>query len=104
MSVAQFPKIERGPPDMRGPERMGCDVILDERVIPNLHMHDRGDTIEFILDGRLAYEFPKEWAYLAAAFAANAMAIGAGYPFLGAETRDRPFAPKCYRIDLGEQS
>lgn len=96
-NVVELPRQD--PPDMQGPYRMGCHVVIDGRSIPNLHMHDTGDTVEFILDNRLAFEFPKEWAYLAAAFAANAMAIGAGYPFLGAETKDRPFASKCVALD-----
>jgi hypothetical protein len=97
--VVDFPTRE-GPPDMRGPDRSGCGVIIEGRLIPKLHMYDRGDTIEFILDGRFSYEFPKELAWLAGSFAANAMAIGSGYPFLGAESKSQPFAPQCQEIVL----
>lgn len=68
--------------DMLGPKFSGHSVIIDGRLIPDLHAYDRGESIEFVLDGRLAFEFPREWAFLAAAFAANAMAIGAGFPSL----------------------
>jgi len=98
-NVTQLPPQE-GPPDIFGPERQGCDLIIEGRRIPNIHIHDRGDSIEFVLDGRLSYEFPKDWAYLAAHMAANAMAIGAGYAHLGGETKDRHFAAPCMRIDF----
>lgn len=98
-NVVSFPPQE-GPPDMAGPVRSGCSVIIENRKIPNLHMYDRGDVIEFVLDGRLGYEFPKAAAYDAAHMAATAMAIGQGYPFLGAESKSRPFAPQC--MEIGE--
>jgi hypothetical protein len=47
-------------------------------------MIDRGETIEFVLDDRLAFIFPRDIAPLAANFAAQAMAIGAGHPSLSA--------------------
>lgn len=97
--ILEFPKRE-GPPDMRGPVRQGCSVIIDGRLVPNMHMHDMGDEIDLILDGRLSFPFPRELAYQAASFAANAMAIGAGYAYLGSETKDRPFAPECHGIIL----
>jgi N-formylglutamate amidohydrolase len=93
-NVTNFPP----PPDMaeqmKGPTAYGMSVIIDGHRIPNLVMVDRGAEVEFTLDQRFSYSFPREIAYLAAAFAAQAMAIGAGYPFLGAATKDRPFAPK----------
>lgn len=79
---------------MVGPVSTGAAVIIDGRAIPNLTMHDHGERVSFILDGRFGFEFPREWAHQAAAFAAQAMAIGAGYPWLGAASRDRPFAPQ----------
>lgn len=81
-----------------GPIRIGFDVIVDGRRIPNMHMHEEGDEILFILDGRLGFAFPRELAGQAASFAANAMAIGAGYASLNCETRGRPFAPKVGMI------
>lgn len=98
-NVVEFPEQE-GPPDMRGSERSGFAVIIENRKIPRLHMYDRGATIDFILDDRFSYEFPREWARLAASFAAQAMAIGEGYPWLGAKSKAMPFAPEC--VELGE--
>lgn len=102
-TVVQFPERE-GPPDLNGPIRQGCHVIVNGRMIPNLHMYEDGDETVFVLDSRLAFGFPKEIAHQAAAFAANAMAIGAGYSYLGAETKDRPFAPQCFGIELPSDS
>jgi hypothetical protein len=86
---------------MLGPDLMGQSVILDGRLIPNLHAHDRGKTIEFVLDGRMAYEFPREWAWLAGLFAANAMAIGAGFPSINGK-RCEHFGPQVSQIVLGD--
>lgn len=82
-----------------GPQRLGSDLIVDGRLIPNVHIHDMGAEIEFILDGRLGFVFPRDLAPQAAAFAANAMAIGAGYAYVGGETKERPFAPQCFGIE-----
>lgn len=84
-------------PSLFGPERSGHSVIIDGRVVPNLHAYDRGDTVDFVLDERMAFEFPRELAYLAASFAAEAMAIGAGFPSFRGE-RMRGFASPCSGI------
>lgn len=66
---------------------------------------ERDGVVEFVLDGRMSFEFPKEWAYLAASFAAHAMAVGAGFSHLGAEDKNRPFAPEvkalAFEVDTG---
>ncbi len=98
-NVTQLP-VNDGPPGMRGPDRVGSSVIIEERLIPKLHMHDRGETIEFVLDERLSFEFPANIAWLAGCFAANAMAIGAGYPHLTADEKTKGFAPQCFGITL----
>lgn len=49
-----------------GPERSGNTVIVDSKSIPNMHCFDRGNTIEFILDNRFSFTFPKEIAHDAA--------------------------------------
>jgi hypothetical protein len=41
---------------------------------------------------------PAELAFQVAHFAATAMAIGAGYSHIGAETRERPFAARMLAI------
>lgn len=98
MSVEQFPKREA--PSIAGPIRQGTDVIIDGRAIPNMHCLEGETETTIVIDGRLSFTFPREWAYLAASMAANAMAVGAGYASLGAETKDRPFAPQA--VELGE--
>ncbi len=79
---------------MLGPERSGHSVIVAGRLIRGMVAYDRGAEIEFVLDGRFSYSFPRAIALLAASFAAQAMAIGSGYSHLGAATKDRPFAPE----------
>jgi hypothetical protein len=72
-------------PSVKGPARGGHSVIVDGRKIPNIAVFDNGgDMVEFVLDDRLSFSFPREWSRLAASFAAQAMAIGAGHPSIGA--------------------
>ena len=65
--------------EMTGPEQRGNAVIIDGRLVPNLTMRDRGSEIEFVLDGRFSYSFPRDIAWLAASFAFCSMAVGAGF-------------------------
>lgn len=83
---------------MKGPRRAGHTVIMEGRAIHRLTMLDEGDEVCLILDGRLAINAPREWAWLVANFAASALAIGEGYCHIGAETRDRPFAPRIMEL------
>ena len=83
-NVTRFPTKPDRIEDMTGPERHGCDVFIEGRLVPNVHMHDKGDTIEFVLDDRLCFIFPREQAIAAMTFAAHAMAVGAGHPSLSA--------------------
>lgn len=99
-NVHQFPREEA--PSIVGTERTGNAVVVDGYVIPRMHCYDRGDEIEIIIDGRFSYQFPKEWAYLAASMAAQAMAIGEGYSYKGASEKGRPFAPKLVGWKTGE--
>jgi hypothetical protein len=96
--------IERLPtrevPHISGPVRQGCAVIIEGRCVPRMHCFERESETEIVIDGRFSYTFPKDWGFLAAAMAAQAMAIGAGYSHLGAETKDGPFAPRA--VELGE--
>jgi hypothetical protein len=68
-------------------------VILDGRVIPRLTAIKDGDKISLMVDHRFAASFSEDDARSAAWLIAQALAIGAGYPHLGAETKDQPFAP-----------
>lgn len=87
--------------EMTGPENSGCSVIIDGRLMPHVAMHDRGDEIEFIIDHRLGFGFPREIAYQAASFAFAAMAIAAGFRHpSGLHNTQHPYAGEC--INLGE--
>ncbi|GAC1572655.1 MAG: hypothetical protein NVS3B5_01650 [Sphingomicrobium sp.] len=80
--------------EMKGPETCGNAVILEGKLIPNMMMFDRGHEIEFVLDNRLVFGFPREFAHQAACFAASAMAIGDGFPHFsgGKHFTQREFA------------
>jgi hypothetical protein len=101
-NVTNFPTEKRDLiAEMKGPENSGCAVIMESRLIPHVAMYDRGDEIEFVLDGRLAYGFPRDQAWSAMAFAAAAMAIGAGFPHYsgGKHATQREFAPQVMQLD-----
>jgi hypothetical protein len=99
-NIEQFPNKDMVA-GMVGPARTGCAVIIDGRVIPNMVMYDKGAIIEFVIDGRLSFDIPRESAYTAASFAAAAMAIGAGFAHPSAmHFTQRPFAPQV--MQLGE--
>lgn len=89
-------------PDIVGPPVSGNRVIIFGRTVPNLICHDKGDNIEFILDGRIGFTIPREHAWNAAAFAANAMAIGAGFTNFEADTRPQHFAAKAVFLNPDE--
>jgi len=89
--------------EMKGPENIGCAVILEGRVVPHLTMYDRRpgrDEIEFGLGNRVMFGFPAAQAWDAAAFAFAAMAVGAGCDPLNFEPR--PFAMRTVRIGEAE--
>jgi len=92
--------------EMKGPETGGNAVILEGKLIPHVMMFDRGDEIEFVLQNRLAFGFPRDQAWNAMAFAASAMAIGAGFPHYsgGKHFTQRDFAADCARLDGLTQS
>jgi hypothetical protein len=83
---------------MKGPVASGHDVIIEGHLIPNLTMRDCGDQIEFILDRRLSWSFPRDLAHYAADFAATAMAIGAGHPHYKHPKGDKPFGRPCMEL------
>lgn len=100
INVTDFPKRDLIA-EMTGPVNTGCSVMIDGRVIPNLVMYDKGDEIEFVLDHRLAFIFPRDVAWLAASFAFSAMAFGAGFAGPSAmHFTQRAFAPQA--MALGE--
>lgn len=86
--------------EMTGPDRLGNDVTVDGRLVPNLVMYDRRpgrDEIEFCVGGRVMFGFPAAQAWDAAAFAFAAMAMGAGCDPLNFEPR--PFAMKVVSLN-----
>lgn len=101
-NVTELPSQPDMAGQMKGPKSVHHAVIVDGRVIPNLGMVEHGQEVEFILDGRFSYSFPREFALLAAAFAAQSQAIGAGYPHLNAASRERPFAPQAMQMSPNE--
>ncbi len=96
MSVIEFTKSASGKVEL-GPELSGHSVIVDGRLVPRLRAYDRGNTIDFILDGRFSYEVPTELSDLFASAIGNAMAIGAGWPCLAAD-QQAPFAPRVFEL------
>lgn len=73
--------------EMKGPARVGHSVFVDGHLVKGITMVDRGDIIGLVLDDRMIFEFPRAIAPLAARFAAQAMAIGAGHPCVSAPHR-----------------
>lgn len=76
-------------------------VVIDGRMIPKLTAYRQTDgRVTLSLDHRFIIDLPDEGlAYQVAAFAANAMAIGKGYPWSGAESKQQPFAPQAHAIE-----
>jgi hypothetical protein len=101
-NVTDFPTPEKRDliAEMKGPDNLGSSVVMEGRLIPNVAMFDRGDEIEFVLDGRLAFGFPRDQAWNAIAFAAAAMAVGAGFPHYsgGKHFTQREFAPQVVQL------
>lgn len=92
MTVVDFPH-QATPKFLVGPFEE-WRVQIEGRIIPRLTGRREGDKVWLVLDGRLGLECADEGvAYQTAHFVANALAIGEGYSHLGAENKDRPFAP-----------
>lgn len=85
-----------------GPFLEEYKVVLDGRAIPRLTARRNADgSVMIVLDGRMGFDFPdNDSAFQAALLAANAMAIGAGYPSFLADNKEQPFAPKISKIEF----
>lgn len=69
-------------------------VIVDGRRMPLLTGYKDGDNFWLVVDNRFACgPFDEASAHQAARLAGQCMAICKGYPHLGADTKDQPFAP-----------
>lgn len=73
----------------------GYTAVVEGREVPGLLVWERGDLITILLDRRFAIDVPRELSGAVCWLVAQARAIGEGYPYLGAESRDRPFAPQA---------
>lgn len=99
--IVDFPP-QHETPSLVGPPLRGNRVVVDGRIIPSLTCHQTTASVEFILDGRFSLEVPNGSDPSASQIAwmlANALAIGAGYPSLGAEAKGGPFARQMWVID-----
>lgn len=96
--VIQYPTTDQRIEAMRGSQRCGYNVIVEGRQIPGLTMYEVGDKICLEVDNRLGVDFPRDLAPQAAWLVANALAIGAGYPHLGAPSKEMPFAPRVVML------
>lgn len=76
------------------------NVMVDGRVMPLLTGFREGDKYWLVVDHRFACgPFGEEEARQAARLAGQAMAVTAGYPHLGADSKQQPFAPRGMSID-----
>lgn len=101
--IKEFPKDVKTKNELFGPQGHPSwhSALAEGHCIPKFKIREWDNQIEIMLDERWIYQFPDlSIARLALTMAANAMAIGEGYPWLGAPTKDRPFAPKV--IGLSE--
>jgi len=86
-------------PDVIGAKRSGYSVFLqddgEKLLVPHMrcYQEENGD-ITFGLASHV-FTFPKEWSYLAAAFATQAMAVQAGATYYTKDVNGRPF---CQRV------
>ncbi len=98
-NVVKLPDGSQLVESMKGAERSGNAVVIEGRLIPKLTMRETDTEVVFVLDGRLAYGFPKALAHHAAHFAATAMAIGGGYACITADEKLKAFAPTVIGLD-----
>ena len=83
--------------EMVGPFQV-YEVVINGRSIPRLTARPEDEKIAFILDGRFGASFWPKDAEQAAWLIAQALAIGEGYSYIGAENKDRPFAPRIGKL------
>jgi hypothetical protein len=80
-----------------GPFTEYC-VVVEGRDIPGLTGYPDGDKIALVVDRRFSASFAPEDAHQAAWLIAQALAIGAGYPWLGATSKNQPFAAQAMEL------
>lgn len=73
-------------------------VVIEGRKIPRLTGRRTDEGVNLIVDGRFCVLVPDDIAQSVAWLVAQALAVGSGYSYLGAEIKDQCFAPQCMRI------
>lgn len=97
MTVVDFP--EQKPPEFIFGPFTENRVVIEGRNIPYLTANKIGDDrVELIVDRRWSATFAAADAYQAAWLMANAMAVASGYPYLGADNKQMPFAPQVMQL------
>jgi hypothetical protein len=98
-NVTQFPPQPARPDLLIGPFQE-WRVLVDGRVMPLLTGFREDDKIWLVVDNRFACgPFGEEEARQAARLAGQAMAITAGYPHLGADSKAQPFAASAVALN-----
>jgi len=100
MSVIDFPTE---PPSAPGDflfKTEYWECVIEGRVIPKLTGWEMDDgTIALCVDRRFTVAVQADRAKDVAWLLACALAVGAGYSNIHAESKERPFAPKLMRLD-----
>lgn len=102
-NTIKFPKRKKGKSSVEfiGPFQETWAVIVEGYKIPRLSaIVMKSGNILITLDERFMVEATPEEAEKWLWIVANALAIGEGYPWYGATSKERPFASKM--IDLSE--
>lgn len=97
-NVIEFPE-DKPPQFMIGPFK-SYPVVIEGRKIPRLEAWEEGENTFILVDGRICISVPNKHAYDVCFITATALAVGSGYSHIGAETKDRCFAPQCSEINL----
>jgi hypothetical protein len=101
-TIHEFPAPPKQPDLLVGPFEE-WRVMVEGRIIPRLTGHRQEDgRITLIVDRRFMADFAPDVARQAAWLIAQALAVGAGYPWLGATSKDKPFAPQAAEILPGD--
>lgn len=97
MNVIDMPK--RDPYDFIVGPFEEYRVRIEGRCIPGLTAVKQHDgRVSLIVDGRFSTIVPADIAHDVAWLLAQALAVGSGYAFLGAESKEKPFAPQMAEI------
>ena len=96
-NVTPFKKIPEPIDPLIGPFSYH-GVVVEGRLVPFMTGFYDGDSIALVVDGRFSISVPRDLAYQVAWLCAEAIAVASGYSHLGAENKDKPFAPTVSQI------